>query len=82
MPTLKIENARYIVTLDPERRIVADGSMLIEGQRITRVGKSADLADVTADRVIDGRRFLVAREPSEPQGDSVLGFLGAAYQLQ
>lgn len=57
--TLKIENARYIVTLDPERRIVADGSILVEGQRITRVGKAADLANVSADRVIDGRRFMV-----------------------
>jgi cytosine/adenosine deaminase-related metal-dependent hydrolase len=57
--TLKIEHARYIVTLDPERRIVADGSILIEGQRIARVGKAAELADVGADRVVDGRRFLV-----------------------
>src|SRR3954449_1820157 len=59
MATLKIENARYVVTLDPERRIVADGSVLIDGQRITQVGKAADLASVPADRVIDGRRFLV-----------------------
>jgi 5-methylthioadenosine/S-adenosylhomocysteine deaminase len=59
MATLKIEHARYVVTLDPERRIVADGSVLIEGQRITRVGKAADLADVAADRVIDGRQMLV-----------------------
>src|SRR5215213_5071208 len=57
--TLKIEHARYIVTLDPERRIVADGSLLIEGQRITRIGKADDLADVGADRVVDGRRFVV-----------------------
>jgi cytosine/adenosine deaminase-related metal-dependent hydrolase len=59
MATLKIENARYLVTLDPQRRIVADGSVLIEGQRITRVGKAGELADVQADRVVDGRRFLV-----------------------
>ena len=25
-PTLKIENARFILTLDPERRMIADGS--------------------------------------------------------
>jgi 5-methylthioadenosine/S-adenosylhomocysteine deaminase len=59
MATLKIENARYLVTLDPQRRIVADGSVLIDGQRITRVGKAAELADAAADRVVDGRRFLV-----------------------
>lgn len=57
--TLKIEHARYVLTLDAERRIVQDGSILVEGGRIARVGKAADLADVRADRVIDGRRFVV-----------------------
>src|SRR5215207_6640891 len=57
--TLKIEHARYALTLDGERRIIQDASILIAGQRIARVGKAAELADVAADRVIDGRRFLV-----------------------
>jgi 5-methylthioadenosine/S-adenosylhomocysteine deaminase len=57
--TLKIEHARFALTLDSERRIIQDASIVIEGQRIARVGKAADLADVAADRVIDGRRFLV-----------------------
>src|SRR5947209_4906380 len=57
--TLKIEHARFALTLDAERRIVQDASILIEGQRIARVGKAAELADVGADRVIDGRRFVV-----------------------
>ncbi|MGE3268226.1 MAG: amidohydrolase family protein [Chloroflexota bacterium] len=57
--TLKIEHARFALTLDAERRIIQDASILIEGQRIARVGKAADLADVSADRVIDGRRFVV-----------------------
>ena len=57
--TLKIEHARFALTLDAERRIIQDASILIEGQRIARVGKAAELADVGADRVIDGRRFLV-----------------------
>jgi len=30
--TVKIENARYILTLDPQRRIIRDGSIMIEGQ--------------------------------------------------
>ena len=34
MATLKIDGARFIVTVDPERRIIQDGSILIEGQRI------------------------------------------------
>ena len=58
-PTLKIQDARFIVTVDPERRIIRDGSLLIEGQRIRRVGKAAELADVAADRVIDAREMVV-----------------------
>jgi cytosine/adenosine deaminase-related metal-dependent hydrolase len=58
-PTLKIEHARFVITVDPERRIIQDGSVMIEGQRITRVGKAAELADLAAERVIDGRDFVV-----------------------
>jgi cytosine/adenosine deaminase-related metal-dependent hydrolase len=58
-PSLKIDSARYVVTLDAERRIIRDGSILIEGGRISRVGKAADLAAARADRVIDARRLLV-----------------------
>jgi cytosine/adenosine deaminase-related metal-dependent hydrolase len=57
--TLKIEHARYVVTLDGERRIIQDGSILVEGQRISRVGKAAELADAPADRAIDARHLLV-----------------------
>ena len=44
--TVKIENVRFILTLDPERRIIRDGSIIVEGSRITQVGKAADLKDV------------------------------------
>ncbi len=57
--TLKIENARFILTVDPERRIIGDGSILIEGQRIERVGKAAELADIPAERVIDAGEMVV-----------------------
>ena len=57
--TLKIDHARYVVTLDGERRIIHDGSILVEGQRIRRVGKAAELAGAPADRVIDARHLLV-----------------------
>ncbi len=57
--TLKIEHARYVVTLDTTRRIVEDGSILVEGERISRVGKAAELAELPADRVIDARHLLV-----------------------
>src|SRR5215475_8444834 len=58
-PSLKIDHARYVVTLDRERRIVRDGSILVENGRISRVGKGADLAAARADRVIDARHLLV-----------------------
>jgi 5-methylthioadenosine/S-adenosylhomocysteine deaminase len=57
--TLKIEHARYVVTVDAQRRIIQDGSILVEGPWIRRVGKAAELRDVPADRTIDARRFLV-----------------------
>ena len=61
MPTqsLRIDNARYVVTLDPQRRIIAGGSILVENGRISQVGKAPELAQAPADRVIDARHFLV-----------------------
>ena len=58
--SLKIDGARYVITMDGERRIIADGAVLIEGSRIVRTGKSAELADVSADRVIDASGMVVA----------------------
>ncbi|HEX2500747.1 MAG TPA: amidohydrolase [Methylomirabilota bacterium] len=57
--TLKIEHARYVVTLDEERRIVRDASILVEGRRISRIGKAAELTGEPADRVIDARHMVV-----------------------
>ena len=57
--TLKIENARFILTVDPQRRIIQDGSILIDGQRIARVGKAKELAGIRADRIIDAREMVV-----------------------
>ena len=57
--TLKMENAQFILTVDPQRRIIRNGSILIEGQRIVRVGKDSELAEVTAERVIDAREMVV-----------------------
>ncbi len=57
--SLRIDNARYVITLDQERRIVRDGSILVEDGRISRVGKAGELAGARADRVIDARRFVV-----------------------
>jgi cytosine/adenosine deaminase-related metal-dependent hydrolase len=57
--TLKIDHARYVLTLDPRRRIIQDGAILVEDGRIRRVGKAAELADARADRVVDARHLLV-----------------------
>jgi cytosine/adenosine deaminase-related metal-dependent hydrolase len=57
--SLKIDGARYAITLDGERRIIRDASILIERGRIARVGKAAELAAARADRAIDARRFVV-----------------------
>lgn len=56
---IKIEHARFVLTLDPQRRIIADGSVLVRGSRIERVGKASDLEAATADRVIDAREMVV-----------------------
>jgi 5-methylthioadenosine/S-adenosylhomocysteine deaminase len=57
--TLKIAGARFLVTMDGSRRIIQDGSILVEGQRIMQVGKTADLQAVPADRTIDAREMVV-----------------------
>ncbi len=58
-PSLKIDRARFVVTVDDQRRIIRDGSVLIERGRIARVGRGDELADARADRVIDARDFVV-----------------------
>ncbi|HEY7655049.1 MAG TPA: amidohydrolase family protein [Methylomirabilota bacterium] len=58
-PSLKIERARYVLTLDRQRRIIQDGAILVENGRISRVGKTAELRDARADRVIDGRHLMI-----------------------
>jgi len=59
MTTLKIDHARYVITVDEQRRIIQDGAILVDGARITRVGKANELAGVGADRVIDARHMVV-----------------------
>ena len=53
MPSLLIKDAA-LLTLDGEDRFIERGSLLVEGNTITAVGE----AKASADRVIDGRRFL------------------------
>ncbi len=53
--SIKIENARYALTLNPQREVIENASVLVEGQRIAQVGKFEALRDVSAERVIDAR---------------------------
>ena len=57
--TVKFENARFIITMDQERRIIANGSVVVQGQRILQVGKAEELADVQAERVIDATDMVI-----------------------
>ena len=55
-----IEHAT-VLTVDAERRILADGSVLVDGRDIVQVGPAASVSPPrTPDRVIDGRRRVVA----------------------
>lgn len=38
-----IYTARYVVTMDPQRRVIDDGAVAIRGERILSVGKRADI---------------------------------------
>ena len=78
-PTLKIEGVRYIVTMDPERRIVADGSVVITGNRISQVGKSAELADAVAGQTIDGSGMVLT--PGFVNGHMHISYAHAARGL-
>jgi 8-oxoguanine deaminase len=58
MPTLLIRNARSLVTMDAQRREIADGAVFVRDNIIEAVGSSAELPP-TADEVIDARDQIV-----------------------
>jgi cytosine/adenosine deaminase-related metal-dependent hydrolase len=43
MPRLIISNIDYLVTVDPSRRIIRDGALVIRDGRIVAVGKTAEV---------------------------------------
>ncbi len=57
--TLKVQGALFILTMNPRWRIIREGSILVKGQRIVRVGKASEMAEVPAERVIDARQMVV-----------------------
>ncbi len=58
MGTLLLRHADHLVTMDDQRREIADGAVLIEDQRIVAAGPSAELPD-SADEVIDCQGMLL-----------------------
>ena len=56
---IKITGAKFVVTMDPERRIVTDGAVLIENNRIVGVGKADDSKEWNADQVIDASEMVI-----------------------
>lgn len=60
MSRILIRNADWVVTVDDDRRVIADGSVEIVDDRIEFVGKSSALASGAAhDEVIDARGHMV-----------------------
>ena len=58
MPTLLIRHARLLVTMDAQRREIADGAVFARDHVIEAVGPSAELP-ASADEVIDARDQVV-----------------------
>ena len=58
MATLLIRNARLLVTMDAQRREIADGAVFVRDNVIEAVGPSAELPQ-TADEVIDASDQIV-----------------------
>src|SRR5579859_5691330 len=58
-PSLKIDGATFAITVDAGRRIIRDATIVVDGQRITHIGKADTLKDVAAERVIDASGFVV-----------------------
>jgi cytosine/adenosine deaminase-related metal-dependent hydrolase len=58
MPTLLIHHARLLVTMDAQRREIADGAVFVRDNVIEAVGRSDELP-ATADTVIDAQDQIV-----------------------
>jgi len=59
MESILIEHG-VVVTLDARRRVISDGAVMIEGSRITDVGKTDELHRMYApEHIIDASRHLV-----------------------
>lgn len=48
----------YLVTVDPDRRVIRDGFLLVEAERISAIGRMDELGDRTADETLDLKGML------------------------
>jgi len=53
--SLKIERAAFAITVDAQRRILQDATVVCDGPRITHVGKADELREVQVDQTIDAQ---------------------------
>jgi cytosine/adenosine deaminase-related metal-dependent hydrolase len=53
MPTLLVKNIELLATFDDARREIKDGALLLRDNVIVKVGATAELAGMAADRVLD-----------------------------
>ena len=50
----------YIVTVDKERRVIEDGAVVVERDKIVEIGKTPDIiGKYSAEKVIDARGTMV-----------------------
>jgi len=60
MVDILIRDAKYVITMDKDRRVIKDGLIAIEGNKILDVGKTVDLArKYSAETVIDAKQKLL-----------------------
>lgn len=58
MSTLLVKHADLLVTMDAQRRQIADGAIFVRDRAIVQVGTTGELPD-TADTVIDARGLII-----------------------
>jgi len=77
--TLKIEGASFAITLDAERRVIRDATVVVDAQRITHVGKVDELRNIRADRTIDAAGGVLT--PAFVNGHMHISYAHAARGL-
>ncbi len=55
---LKIEGLAFAITVDDNRRVLTDATVIISDGLVTHVSKTSELLDVTARRTIDGGHMM------------------------